>query len=177
MADQYQNFKNFFQFTGLFTFITTLEEFLQDRIVVFRCQNNHITELTNGTFINKQSKVDPKPQLFHSGWIKKWTFRIAAAIFLFTLTGCATTSQFSDRTLLAFLENGTTTKERVFLKLGQPSGTFNGERIVTYKLGGDSEKGFFVLDRVTGWTEAKYNLVLIFDENNLLSNFSLVQVR
>lgn len=114
----------------------------------------------------------------HSERMRKWPFGITAAVVLiFSLVGCATTPRFSDRTLLSFLKNGTTTKETVFLKLGHPSGTFNGERIVTYKLGGDNEKGFFVLDRVTGWTEAKYNLVLIFDENNLLSNHSLVQVR
>lgn len=114
----------------------------------------------------------------YSRYLMRWSCRLTATVLLLSsLAGCATTPRFSDKTLLTFLENGTTTKEMVFLKLGQPSGTFSGERIVTYKLGGDKEKGYLLLDRGVGWTDAKYNLVLIFDENNLLSKHSLVQVR
>jgi len=98
--------------------------------------------------------------------------------FYFSLVmGCATTTPFSNKILLDFLEDGKTSKELVFLKLGQPTGTFIGERIITYKVGGDKENGFFILDRAVGWTDSKYSLVLVFDDNLILHQHSLVQVR
>ena len=60
--------------------------------------------------------------------------------FFFLVVSCATTAPFSNKALLDFLEDGKTPKEQVFLKLGQPNkGTFNGERIITYKMGGDKD--------------------------------------
>ena len=110
----------------------------------------------------------------------------AAYLLLPLLASCATTSPVAERiaekTFLEFLEDGKTSKQAVLLKFGQPSGTFQGERILTYRIGRD-EKGFFMLDRQTGapvpygWYETKFSLVLIFDENNVLQKHSMVLVR
>jgi len=104
--------------------------------------------------------------------------RLAVYLLLPVLAGCATTSMIADKTLLDFLENGKTSKQMVILKLGQPSGTFEGEKIVTYRMGSD-EKGYLLLDRQAGapWTGTKFSLVLIFDENNVLQKHSMVPVR
>ena len=108
---------------------------------------------------------------------------LAAYLLLPLLAGCATTSLHADKTLLEFLEDGKTSKQMVILKLGQPSGTFEMEKIVTYRIGRENEKGYFMLDRQGGapvpggWTGAKFSLVLIFDEHHVLQKHSLVPVR
>lgn len=113
--------------------------------------------------------------------------KLTAYCLLLVLAGCATTGLVADRTLLDFLEDGKTSKQMVMLKLGQPSGIFEGEKIVTYRIGGDSEKGYFLLERWPGervvpgttgtWAGTKFSLVLIFNENNILQKHSLVQVK
>jgi hypothetical protein len=113
--------------------------------------------------------------------------KIAAYLLLPLLVGCVTTSppteRTAEKTFQEFLEDGKTSKQMVILKLGQPSGTFEGERILTYRIGRD-EKGYLVLDRqarLGWWDETKYfslfSLVLIFDEKNVLSKHSMVAVR
>lgn len=115
---------------------------------------------------------------------------LAAYVLLSLLAGCATTSppaektaeKSAEKTFLEFLEDGKTTKQMVILKLGQPSATLEGERILTYRIGRD-EHGYSVLDRQTGaavysqWYGAKFSLVLIFDEHNVLKKHSMVLVR
>ena len=110
--------------------------------------------------------------------------RLAAYLLLPVLAGCATSRLLADKTLLEFLEDGKTSKHMVILKLGQPSGTFDGEKIVTYRIGAEEkEEGYFVLNLQGGppvpgrWTGAKFSLVLIFDEHNVLQKHSLVPVQ
>ncbi|MEN6483944.1 MAG: hypothetical protein ABFD98_03580 [Syntrophobacteraceae bacterium] len=103
---------------------------------------------------------------------------LLAALF----AGCATTGPPSSKTLLDFLTDGATSKEDVLLQLGQASGTFESERILTYRIGKD-DTGYFLLDRLNRpdlrgtWAMASHSLVLVFDENNILRRHSLVPVR
>lgn len=85
---------------------------------------------------------------------------------------------------LQFLINGTTTREDVLLKLGEPSGRFEGERILTYMLSIDSNKGLRVLPRqlAINRTDPRIydldpmvcSLVLVFQNDNLLEKSGLV---
>lgn len=105
---------------------------------------------------------------------------IANLTFLLLL-GCATPSPVGpipDKELLDFLEEGKTIKQTVFGKLGQPSGTYENNRILTYRIGSEDGKGYFI-DEVqrTHWFKWKYSLVLVFDENGILMKKSLVSVR
>lgn len=111
--------------------------------------------------------------------------RKAIPVILFLtalLAGCATTGPPSSKTLLDFLKDGVTTKEEVLLQLGQASGAFESERILTYRIGKD-DAGYFLLDRLNRtdqrgtWAMASHSLVLVFDENNTLRRHSLVPVR
>jgi len=103
--------------------------------------------------------------------------------------GCATPrikpinkGDFSDR--LKFLINGTTTREDVLLKLGEPSGRFEGERILTYMLSIDDNKDLRVFPRpfAVSRTDPRVydlnpmvcSLVLVFQNNNLLEKSELV---
>ena len=102
--------------------------------------------------------------------------KFATYLLLPLVAGCATTRLLADKTLLDFLEEGKTSRQMVMLKLGQPSGNFEGERIVTYRLG-SGKNGYFLLAGAGSWAGTKFSLVLIFDENNVLQKHSMVQVR
>lgn len=91
-----------------------------------------------------------------------------------TLVGCAD--------LLDFLADGKTPREEVALKLGQPSGKFERENILTYRLGFEPKnKGYYVVERETQpdgwptWLRAKYSLVLVFDDAGVLRKHPLVE--
>lgn len=103
------------------------------------------------------------------------------------LTGCVTPpNQLQpQKDLLTFLEDGKTQKEEVLVRLGQPASKLEGERILTYRIGGDEKRGFYLLEReqssthreMGAWWASKFSLVLVFDEKNVLRKRSLVQVR
>ncbi len=73
---------------------------------------------------------------------------LVIAFALSILAGCAPeqvakiAADAKERELLAFLVDGKTRKEEVLTRLGLPTGTFEGERILTYRMMLHSEKGF-----------------------------------
>jgi hypothetical protein len=101
-----------------------------------------------------------------------------APLLLLVLHGCATTSA-GKPDLLAFLGHEPVNKEAVLAHLGGPNATFEGERVLTYRL--ESDKGGFAVQRnnpkVEGWEGVSYDLVLVFDDNGLLQRHNLVAVR
>lgn len=109
---------------------------------------------------------------------------LALALVL-TLVGCATTLPLKGRgDLLTFLADGKTTRAEVLTTLGQPSGRFENDKILTYRLGFEpTNNGYYVVERETDpstgwsqWTLAKYSLVLCFDDAGVLRKHSLVEV-
>jgi hypothetical protein len=77
--------------------------------------------------------------------------------------------------LFDFLADGATRKEDVLLRLGQPGGTLQGERVLTYRVGED--RGGYFLDPVTVrpvFSYRAYSLVLIFDDAGVLRRHALV---
>ncbi len=78
--------------------------------------------------------------------------------------------------LLTFIEDGQTTREQVFLALGEPSATYDDARILTFRLGRD-DGGYFLLEKAPGFRSVKYSLVLAFDDAGLLRRHSLVAVK
>jgi hypothetical protein len=99
--------------------------------------------------------------------------------------GCATSrpppSLVPDRALLNFLLDGTTARTEVLSRLGEPSTVFEQDRILTYRIAGDPDRGFWIRERTgqpnTGWIGVNRNLVLVFDEQGLLQRHSLVVVQ
>lgn len=100
------------------------------------------------------------------------------------LAGCATPPPLKGRAdLLSFLTVGGTTRQDVMLRLGAPSGRFESEKVLTYRLGYEPKnQGYYVVEREGGlggwptWLWAKYSLVLIFNEAGVLQKHSLVDV-
>ena len=108
---------------------------------------------------------------------------ILSLILVVWLTGCATPPVKGRADLLEFLVDGTTTRETVLLQLGQPSGRFEHEKILTYRLGYDEKtRHYWLVEREsdpTGWStwlHAQYSLVLVFDEQGVLRKHSRVEV-
>ena len=100
------------------------------------------------------------------------------------LTGCVSLPLNGRADLLEFLAEGETTQAEVILKLGQPAGRFEREKILAYRLGfTPKNKGYFVVEGKPGarpeptWKNVTYSLVLVFDERDILRKPSLVEVR
>jgi hypothetical protein len=94
------------------------------------------------------------------------------------LVGCAATAiPGASPDLLGFLVAGRTTRSQVLTTLGQPSARFEGDRILTYRIGHRNEQGYFVsVPEEYGWT-AQYSLVLVFNSRGVLQKQNLVEVR
>ncbi len=65
------------------------------------------------------------------------------------------------------------------MTLGQPSGTFEQEKILTYRVGHHEKQGYYVvnLDQWSPWQLACYSLVLLFDDKGVLQKHKLVDVQ
>ena len=109
---------------------------------------------------------------------------LALALAL-TLVGCATTPPplKGSPDLLNFIADGKTTRTEAIMTLGQSSGRFEAEKILTFRLGIEPRNnGYYVVERETTttgwptWTAAKFSLVLVFDDAGILRKHSLVEV-
>lgn len=104
-----------------------------------------------------------------------------AALTLFglcLLAGCVTLPPIpGDKDLITTVTAVGTSREAILLKLGEPSASFETGRILTYRIGEDEEQGYFLMDRQVRWTNIKYSLVLVFDDQGRLTKHSLVKVR
>lgn len=98
-------------------------------------------------------------------------------VVILVSAGCATGAQQGDSGLLDFIKDGQTTRTEVILSLGQPSATFENERIHTYRIGGDRDSGYFVRDAPGTWQNTSFSLVLVFGDDGTLQSHSLVKIR
>lgn len=110
-------------------------------------------------------------------------FGIIALAGILALAGCATPGgPIGDRTLLAFLQDGSTTRAEVALRLGEPSAQLESDRVLCYRIGGGPESGYTVVlprhvSSIADEGSVKFSLVLTFDENGVLQRHALVPVR
>ncbi len=115
-------------------------------------------------------------------------FYVFLAIFL---AGCASvpTLKTADTDLeakwLSFVKDNISTKQDILLKLGLPSAQFENEKILIYRLMLDEKDGLVPVDRsfapqdprISQWYQGQFNLVLVFDERNVLVRHSFLKVR
>ncbi len=97
-------------------------------------------------------------------------------LFISLLTTCAHI-RAADKSLeqkwLPFIEDGKTTKDEVLLKLGIPTGQFEDGRIFTYQMTFSGKEGF----RVDYEKTFQYNLVLVFDDRDILQKHQMLELR
>ena len=94
------------------------------------------------------------------------------------LAGCVTPVPSARHDLLDFLRLGQTPRQEVILNLGQPSAAFEQETILTYRIGEDTNTGYYVLTprAMLPWQSVRYSLVLVFDDKGILQKQNLVRV-
>jgi hypothetical protein len=107
-----------------------------------------------------------------------WSLAMLALVLLL-FTGCVTPIAGAKKDLLEFLRPGHTTREEVLTTLGQPSGVFEQEKILTYRLGHDENQGYYIISprQLMRWESIRYSLVLVFDSNGVLRKHTLVDVK
>lgn len=107
-----------------------------------------------------------------------WWLLLAA-----TGAGCVAEPSSGVEDVVAFLRNGRTTAGEVKQRLGEPSGTFESGRLLTYRVGYDgTNRRYSVVPRegkASGWpdwTKADYSLVLVF-QGGVLRQHELIKVK
>lgn len=109
--------------------------------------------------------------------------RLSLLLLLVALVGCVSPPQ--GRTdLLDFLNIGKTTREEVILNLGQPSASFEQDRILTYRIGTSGNKAYYIVGpkvliptTAASWDNVSYSLVILFDDNGRLRKYQMVDVQ
>ncbi|GAB7542856.1 hypothetical protein CS8_025250 [Cupriavidus sp. 8B] len=107
--------------------------------------------------------------------MSRTAFFFAAGCLAILLVACGTPVVGTPQ-LLSFLQDGSTTREDVYLHLAEPSATFEAGRIHTYLLDED-QAGYILMHRSGKEWNGKYSLVLAFDEHGVLRRHSLVRIR
>ena len=102
---------------------------------------------------------------------------ITVILTIFLLIGCVGLKTQGSSTLLEFINDGQTSRTDVILKLGEPSASLESGRILTYRIGGDAQKGYFIRETKNSWSDTNYSLVFVFDAQGILQSHSLVHVR
>lgn len=98
-------------------------------------------------------------------------------LLAFFLVGCTNKPPLPDLKIveekaLAFAVPGQTTREEVLLELGPAYRAYENERILTYTLWYDEEKGLVPIPQNIHSTH-KFYLVLVFDERGILKRHRL----
>ena len=110
------------------------------------------------------------------------SMRITVVSLAFLLVACVTDGKLlGNKDLLNFLADGSTSRQAITLKLGEPSASYESNTIVTYRIGIQKDGSYLVLlSRPGSWAtsdvDAYYSLVLIFDGNDVLIQHSLVRI-
>ncbi len=112
-----------------------------------------------------------------------------AILVLATLAACAAPRPApvvpaEEGVRLPEFREGTTTREEVLLRLGAPTGRFEGDRILTFMLGDTGDGGLVPVagdvswrdPRFRQWEAARYSLVTVFDGGGRLARHALVRV-
>lgn len=110
-----------------------------------------------------------------------------AILFLILIPGCGGPNLpklHGNINLLSFLDEGIS-REEVLLELGVPSASFEDGRILTYRLGGNEDIGYLLLDRRVlygrvpqgSWDITTHSLVIVFDENGFIEKHKLIVIK
>jgi len=99
-------------------------------------------------------------------------------LLLSLLAGCGTVPLRGQQGLLDFLTDGSTRREEVTTRLGEPTRCLRSGEICTYRVGHD-EAGQYVKIESGGanWMDTDGSVILVFDAEGVLRRHSVVRVR
>jgi hypothetical protein len=93
------------------------------------------------------------------------------------VAACATPAPIGRADLLEFLKEGRTSRDEIYLMLGPPAREFERGRIVSWHLARD-ELGYALIDSsARGWHGVRYELIVVFDADNVVQRHSTVEIR
>lgn len=125
---------------------------------------------------------DGEACLFRSHCRRLAQWFLLAVLLSVLANGCVTPPN-ARPDLLTFLRTGETTREEVLLELGQPSASFERDRIITYRIGQYGEQGYYIISprvvlpaQSASWQNVHFSLVIVFDEHGRLQNHKLIRV-
>ncbi|WP_298828028.1 hypothetical protein [uncultured Piscinibacter sp.] len=99
-----------------------------------------------------------------------------ACIAVARLAACTSPPQQQGQSdLLDFLQGGSTRREEVQMRLGEPNALYEGNRILAYRLRRD-QGGYVLVKGGSDCQEVRYNLMLAFDAQGVLRRHTLVEV-
>jgi hypothetical protein len=82
---------------------------------------------------------------------------------------------------LSFIREGETTREQILLRLGNPASRFEGDRVLVYQVGFESDgrvhlyaPRLLTFSHLQDWQPGSYSLVLAFRDDGVLRAYSLV---
>ena len=83
---------------------------------------------------------------------------------------------------LSYIRDGQTRRDQITAKLGKPTGEFESRRIVTYHMYCRLDDAFAVqrggsMSYGQSWGFATHQLVLVFDDRQVLVRHSLIEIR
>lgn len=102
----------------------------------------------------------------------------ACLLCLAPLVACSSAPLRGQQGLLDFLSDGSTRRQEVTARLGEPTRCLRSGEICTYRVGHD-EAGQYVKIESGGanWMDTDGSVVLVFDADGVLRRHSVVRVR
>lgn len=119
----------------------------------------------------------------------KYFFRLVAIILLLMQAACSNKLLIADenfiRSNMPFIADGTSRREEIILKLGEPNWVFEDGRILTYRVlidkkgnltpvSNDNNKSTKDMATTRMLPYRTYSLVLVFDKRSVLEKHSLI---
>ena len=89
--------------------------------------------------------------------------------------GCATHEPRGRPDLLTSLVDGTSRCPDVPATLGEPSGRYESDRLLTYRIA-EKPAGFYRVANSEPWNTANYSLIVVCDAQGTLQKHTLVRV-
>jgi hypothetical protein len=100
---------------------------------------------------------------------------IIGVFWSFLLVACASPPG-ADLNLLAFLDQPGITRSEVRRRLGEPCAAYEHDRIAAYRMN-KSSAGYYVVTPTFGWRQVRYDLLVEFDEHELVVGHHLIEIR
>ena len=99
---------------------------------------------------------------------------LTASYFAFAYAGCVSIPA-GNKGFLDFLARESISRSEVIAEIGEPSATFEQGRVLTYRLS-RGKAGYYV-NSGSSWEGVECDLVLVFDDENVLQQHNLVAIR
>ncbi|HZK81441.1 MAG TPA: hypothetical protein VFC46_10250 [Humisphaera sp.] len=111
-----------------------------------------------------------------------WIIALTVPLLMLS-TGCQPTPAELSSKPVAFLRSGKVSEDDLLLHFGTPTGRFENDRVLTWRLGltymrelGPASRSVLPFGDGADWQDTLYDLVVVFDGNQTMKRFRLIPV-